>query len=1083
MAESKNIPREGALAILRNRRGLVTSVQPSSTPHEERVHLVSIEYTDSSGPLEDHLVWEREIEARIIEPTILPPVATEPPMPADEFDALVRATRWTAISPFIDPDGEGILERLPIASPFHGAIQVEDFQLVPLLKALQMPRVSIFLCDDVGLGKTVEAGLILSELFRRRRIRRVMIISPASLCNQWKQEMDEKFSLPFDHIDRTTTHQMRKRLGMDANPWRSCSRIITSYYYLKQPDVLEQFLSASKHVSGSPHLPWDLLIVDEVHNLTPSPFGEDSDLSKMLKRIAPYFEHKVFLSATPHNGHTWSFTGLLERLDPVRFSQKSDITDSERTRIEDVVIRRLKREINACTNPPRFCERYTQALSLDLTSQEKSLSEAYRNFRKKVHKITRNTSRNEQLAGNFAIEVLGKRLLSCPVSFADSWLRYMAGIDDSDTADVVEVRAAERTLREETGDDGETESRIAHASKTVGSWLKPYKEELADEIETINTALTHLGFPIDHHTCSDINPAADARFDALCSWIEQNLRTPSKTWRDDDRLVIFTEFKTTLDYLVRRLEDRYPDHGVIRKLYGNIPLTERENTKAAFNDPADKVRILVATDTASEGINLQETARFLLHYDVPWNPTRLEQRNGRLDRHGQARDVVIHHFTTDDVSDLAFLAYVVGKVNTIREDLGSVEEVFDAAIHRCLIAGEECALVQEDLEEKARLVKGRADVPRSSSDQLVKTGREEMQRLKTLKEELDLTPETLRDTLEVAMGLRTGRPLFIAAEGEKRVRLKQIPPDWSLLIDDHLRRHIGQQREALPLLAFDPDVFIKSIGGRPVFRPLKDTALLHLAHPLYHRALAIFARSRFPGAEKDGKATRWTVRYGDVPDGAEALVLLTVEELAINEMREMFHHWIRTTAFPVCGGNLGKPLPHRPASLWRSHKSLATEETSRACELWEDVEDQVKAFLKEQAAALTRDLKHTMDKERVEALDREEKRFRSRQGEVSKLIEDLTIQRIEREIQEIQEQQRQELLFVDGSYFQELAASQKEKEEELKRRRAGYEGLREILNQERERILKNVIPKRFTLRGEAQVYPISIEVRFPEVRP
>ena len=139
--------------------------------------------------------------------------------------------------------------------------------------------------------------------------------------------------------------------------------------------------------------------------------------------------------------------------------------------------------------------------------------------------------------------------------------------------------------------------------------------------------------------------------------------------------------------------------------------------------------------------------------------------------------------------------------------------------------------------------------------------------------------------------------------------------------------------------------------------------------------------------------------------------------------------------------------------------------------------------MKEQAAALTRDLKHTMDKERVEALDREEKRFRSRQGEVSKLIEDLTIQRIEREIQEIQEQQRQELLFVDGSYFQELAASQKEKEEELKRRRAGYEGLREILNQERERILKNVIPKRFTLRGEAQVYPISIEVRFPEVRP
>jgi len=1078
----KSIPREGALAILRNRRGLITSVQPSGSPHEERVHLVSIEYTDSSGPLEDQVVWEREIDARIIEPTILPPIETEPPMPADEFDALVRATRWTAISPFIDPDGEGILERLPIASPFHGAIQVEDFQLVPLLKALQMPRVSLFLCDDVGLGKTVEAGLVLSELFRRRRIRRVMIICPASLCNQWKQEMDEKFSLSFDHIDRASTHQLRKRLGMDANPWRSCSRIITSYYYLKQPDVMEQFLSASKTVPGSPHLPWDLLIVDEAHNLTPSPFGEDSDLSKMLRNIAPIFEHKVFLSATPHNGHTWSFTGLLERLDPVRFSQTTEITDAERKRIEDVVVRRLKREINTCTSPPRFCEREVLSMDLSLGSGEKALSEAYRTFRTKVRTLTQRTSRTEQLAGNFAVEVLGKRLLSCPVSFADSWLRYMKGIEETETADVVEVRAAERTLREDTGDDGETESRIAHASQTVGAWLKPHRDRLTEEIDAVNAALHDLGFPLDNHSCTDVNPVADARYESLCAWIDKTLRTPQGTWRDDDRMVVFTEFKTTLDYLVRRLRERYPDEGVIRELYGNIPAPKRELTKMAFNDPSDKVRILVATDTASEGINLQETSRFLLHYDVPWNPSRIEQRNGRLDRHGQARDVVIHHFATDDVSDLKFLAYVVEKVDTIREDLGSVEEVFDAAVHRCLVAGDDCEMVQKDLDEKTKVAGGRAQVPRNSTTQTTKMGQEEMERLKTLQAEIDLDPDTLRDTLEVAMGMKTGRPLFLTNDGEKRVRLKQTPPDWAPLVDDYLRRTIGHQEGALPMLAFDPEVFVKTVGGRPVFRPRRDTVLLHLAHPLYHRALALFARARFPGAEKDTKATRWTVRHGQIPDNADALILLTVEELAINEMREMFHHWVRTVALPVSSGTLGAPLPHMPALQWRSTSTVALDGAEQARGIWDEVETQIKGFLKKQAADLTAELKSMMDQERKEALDREDKRFQSRHGEVSALIEKVTSQRLEREIEELRSQQRQGLLFVDEAYFQELAASEKAKEEELRRRRAGYEELREVLSRERDRVLKNVIPKRFTLRGDAQVFPISVEVRLREVK-
>ncbi len=125
-------------------------------------------------------------------------------------------------------------------------------------------------------------------------------------------------------------------------PWRQFPRIITSYHYLRQADVLEEFRAAVQTHKDSPNLAWDLLIVDKAHNLAPAPLGKESELSRFLGQLAPYFEHQLFLSATPHNGHTRSFSGLLERLDPVRFTRTSEMSDSERKRVRDVNVRRLK---------------------------------------------------------------------------------------------------------------------------------------------------------------------------------------------------------------------------------------------------------------------------------------------------------------------------------------------------------------------------------------------------------------------------------------------------------------------------------------------------------------------------------------------------------------------------------------------------------------------------------------------------------------------------------------------------------------------------------------------------------------------
>jgi hypothetical protein len=282
------------VATVRNRRGIVASVEPYGTPTEGRLHLVRVEYTDTDGSPDDVLLWERERNATLLEPTALPRVGEDPPMPPADFDALMRATRWTALTPFGRRDGSVTQQ---IAAPVFGAVQVEDFQLVPVLHALRMPRVSLLLADDVGLGKTVEAGLILTELLLHRRVRRVLVLSPASLRQQWQQEMRDKFSLGFDVVDREETHALQKRLGLDANPWRTFPRIVASYHYLKQPDVLERFRAACRQPEGSSLLPWDLLIVDEAHNLTPSNFGHDSDLCEMLRLISPWFEHKLFLTA------------------------------------------------------------------------------------------------------------------------------------------------------------------------------------------------------------------------------------------------------------------------------------------------------------------------------------------------------------------------------------------------------------------------------------------------------------------------------------------------------------------------------------------------------------------------------------------------------------------------------------------------------------------------------------------------------------------------------------------------------------------------------------------------------------------
>jgi len=1091
VASNSSLPRVGLLARVRNRRGLIAAVEPfdTGTAGDGRLHAVRVEYTDHDGPGAETLIWEREPAARVVEPSRLPDIDCAQPMVPRDFDAIVRAARWQAMQSLLTPDGGSAAPRHAIAAPMFGAVQAEDFQLDPLLRALQMPRVSLLIADDVGLGKTIEAGLILTELLLRRRVRRVLILCPASLKWQWQQEMDDKFALQFDIVDGPETHALQRNLGLDANPWRTFERIIASYHYLRQPLVREQFEATCRTGDGQPqaaHLPWDLLIVDEAHNLMPSSFGRDSELTETLRAISPWFEHKLFLTATPHNGHTRCYTGLLELLDPVLFTQAPELTPAMRDRAHNVVIRRLKREINELDRrhgrPPRFAERKLEPVRVALAPPERALAAAFDQFRRAVKRLTLTQGRGEQLAGSFAVEVLNKRLLSCPATFADSWWRFQGALasQDDGPVTVADVRAAQRASEEDLDDDREREGRSRHAAVTVGAWLRPLADRVQPQIAAVSAALLALGLPAGDSR----QPKVDSRFDALIALLDGKLRA-NRQWRADERLIVFTEYKTTLDYLDRRLRAQFGDGPWLATLYGGVDPGQRRDIKDAFNDPAAPVRVLLATDTASEGLNLQETARHLLHYDIPWNPSRLEQRNGRLDRHGQARDVTVFHFASDQDADLQFLAYVVHKVQEIREDLGAVGEVFDAAFERRFLQQDDADAVRRETDAEIARRQKTLELP-GADEKGFESG---SAAASAARREADLQPIAMAATLDTALRQRGGSEVLNGPDACGFYGLAAVPPGWAPVVDESLRLYDGHHAGALPRLAFDPEACVESVNGRRVFRPRKDVRLLHLGHPVMHQAVLQLCRARFRAGDDVARWTRWTVRVGGVPEGASALVLLTLEELAVNELREPMHHWVRTLRLPVKSARAGAPLPHRPPGEDLHDLGAPTEaDIERARDVWLEVELQVKDALDRHKVSLDGTVRGALKARGKEAEQAEAATFKSRIQEVDRALQENQLDRLKREIQAVIDQQvrlrpQQELFQEDESGRQvklaELGNRQQLLEEELARRTRRYGELRLLLLREQTRVLELVVPKRHRLAGDVQVYPVAVEVRVP----
>jgi hypothetical protein len=516
-------------------------------------------------------------------------------------------------------------------------------------------------------------------------------------------------------------------------------------------------------------------------------------------------------------------------------------------------------------------------------------------------------------------------------------------------------------------------------------------------------------------------------------------------------------------------------------LFGGMDDRERDEMKAIFNDAAQPVRILIATDAAAEGLNLQRHARYLLHFDCPWNPSRLEQRNGRIDRHGQPRPVTIHHFVSEQIHDLLFLSRLLTKADDIREDLGSTNELFDVAAHRRLVNGESVETVVKELERQVAAARGRAQIEADAAAVPNKEEYDASAQITTLAAELDLNKTTLRDTLETAIAVQGGRPqLRCDAENETCQLLRPDLAGWSDVVDQSLRRPVkGEQRGPVLKLAFGPEPFYAQIGPMRVFHPRPDIQMMHLGHPMMQKAMRVLTRKRFPGSGEG--VSRWCIRRGDVPSGADAVLVLSIEEVAVNGLRETFHHWVRSLAFPIQKGKLGKVLPHQAASALRGGTVVndpAKIEEGR--ELIEDVLNDLKEWLAGYVQKLESQVQQQLATAGEEAKEKEQKRYQSRIGEVSTLITNTNIKSLEKEIEALRVERQQGLLFQQQERFDQIDKDIELKQQEVERQKRQHEEVKHALDKERERIVNRLLPNRYALAGQVHAFPLTITLHLPQ---
>lgn len=528
-----------------------------------------------------------------------------------------------------------------------------------------LPRqpLRFLLADDPGAGKTIMAGLLIKELMIRGEVERCLIVCPGGLVQQWvEDELGPKFGLEFrmltnDVIDSTKT----------GNPFNDIPLLVASVDKLARDERVQAMLMESS---------WDLVIVDEAHKMAAHVNGRKVDYTRRYRlgqMLSARTRNLLLLTATPHNGKEGDFQEFMKLIDPDLFEggARGGVAVDPST-----LMRRLqKEELLTFEGKPLFPVREARTVAVELTAAEQQLYEDVTAYvREGFNRAERIVSRDKRNAVGFAMTSLQRRLASSPLAAYRSLSRRRKRLEERAN----EVREhGTYTMRgaavpDQEGwawddwdaDDRESEqdtpeSIVVLDSATAAETLEELEAELL-ELEALEAEARHV-----------LEGREDRKWRALLDLLE------SGSMRNEDgtreKLIIFTEYTDTLEYLEGRLTDYLGSHGRLRAIRGGMNRDERRQVEADFKQDGE-VSVLVATDAAGEGINLQ-VAHLLINYDLPWNPNRIEQRFGRIHRIGQRRTCLMYNLVAEGTREGDVWRRLFDKLDQEKETLQG--KVFD----------------------------------------------------------------------------------------------------------------------------------------------------------------------------------------------------------------------------------------------------------------------------------------------------------------------------------------------------------------------------------------------------------------------
>ncbi len=540
-----------------------------------------------------------------------------------------------------------------------GRVALEAYQLAPALRLLAKPRPSLLVADDVGLGKTIEAGLAMLELMVRGRASRILIVTPPGLMDQWREELQEKFGLDFALIENASgLAAAQTRLPAGTNPWDALPRVITSVDFLKKETVRSRALRKR----------WDLVVVDEAHALAESGTPENpyrTQRTRLGLALREAARGLLLLTATPHNGYSHSFRSLLELVEPT-LATFSGSPQSVRRRIETARVRRMKvqirRRLPDGREEPVFPKRSVRGIPVTAPSeQEKDLLRKVASYCSRTARGAAGTD-DAELVG-FAMQIVKKRALSSRAALAQTIEHRLEALDKEEAREEPPDRAELRDLQADLPLGEAAAERTAR--KILRSAIPRDERRRRSEIRALRAIRRILRKA----------PAADPKIEALLAELR-------RVFAEDptEKIIVFTEYRDTLDAIQERLDreaDLAPAYVI---LCGGLKRRQRLQRQEAFERP--EIRLLLATDAASEGLNLQRHCRRVIHVELPWNPNRLEQRNGRVDRYGQTREPVIRYLYYPESPEEDVLHQLVAKIERMAADRVSTPDVLG------LLAGE-----------------------------------------------------------------------------------------------------------------------------------------------------------------------------------------------------------------------------------------------------------------------------------------------------------------------------------------------------------------------------------------------------------